>query len=236
MNIAGTYTLQATQAAVWHCLVDPQLLLKTIPGVEYIKKVDTDRYEVAIQVKSAPLKETYRGRITVSEQQFPFSCHIVLDHIEGQSTFQGEGSIHLREHEQSTIIEYEGRLNISKHGTVVAPELVRGAAKLFMQQFFNALADQLRVSAQASLVTGGGAEQAEGMTVTGKSVQLLVRQDNEVSPTSSTVWHTIVRTLKLGGTDSMEQERWETRIRRASMLSGLLVLVWVGTRLPRRRG
>ena len=45
----------------------------------------------------------------------------------------------------------------------------------------------------------------------------------------------IVAVLKPGSADPGEQELWARRVRRIGAISGLLLLVWIGTRLPRRR-
>jgi len=42
----------------------------------------------------------------------------------------------------------------------------------------------------------------------------------------------VVRRLGLGEGDPVEEERWVKRVRRFGVLSILLLLVWVGTRLP----
>src|SRR6266700_3271642 len=53
-------------------------------------------------------------------------------------------------------------------------------------------------------------------------------------PEKSSFLHTIVRQLGLGDNDLLLEQQWVNRLRRIGIVSMLLFLVWVGTRLPRR--
>ena len=54
------------------------------------------------------------------------------------------------------------------------------------------------------------------------------------SPHQPALLHKIVRQLGLGGNDAQLEEQWVIRLRRVGFASMLLLLVWVGTRLPRK--
>ncbi len=47
-------------------------------------------------------------------------------------------------------------------------------------------------------------------------------------------FHRIVRQLRLGSNDPLLEEQWVRRLRRIGIVSVLLLLVWIGTRLPRK--
>ena len=46
--------------------------------------------------------------------------------------------------------------------------------------------------------------------------------------------HTLVHQLGLGDDDPLLEEQWVARLKRIGAFSALLLLVWIGTRLPRR--
>ena len=48
------------------------------------------------------------------------------------------------------------------------------------------------------------------------------------------VLHTLVHQLGLGNGDPVVEEQWVGRVRQFGIVSALLLLVWVGTRLPKR--
>ncbi len=242
MNIEGTYTLQAVAEDVWQCLMDPQVLLHTIPGIERLVQVKNDTYAVSLHVKNAPLIGTYSGTITITEQQYPYHYRLQIEGEGRQSSISGSGTVHLNGHDHYTIIAYTGTLTIGKLGTLLPPPVVKGAAKMLIQQFFTALADQLRasspaqVSASEEIAGAAVVRQPGGNIVILPPVPSIPPAAQVAAPTTGQrVTHTIVRLLGLGGGDPEQQERWANRLRRIGIASVLLLLVWVGTRLPRRR-
>ncbi len=235
MNIEGSYTLQARPEEVWQCFMNQQTLLHIIPGMERLEKRDKDSYEIAVRINYERLKGTYHGRLTVVEQHYPSHYRIVIDGAKDQNNINGAGSIVLKGHNDTTIITYHGTLNLHKHGAFIPPALGKGAAKLFIQQCFTALADHIhKNNARQELRTEGTEEIAVVKQPGGDIVILPTSVRHEHAPAQS-MFGNIVHLLKLGASDPIQAEKWEQRLRRISIISGLLFLIWIGTRLPRRK-
>jgi len=238
MNIEGTYTLQAPPQAVWQCLKDKEVLLRTFPGLVRFEPAGDDAYEIALQVKSLPLSGTYYGLAHVTENLQPHYYHVMITTTgdDTQNMVSGNGGIHIKEHNGNTIITYKGSITLSKRGLHVAPAVVKGAAKLLLQQFFTVLAEQLSLQNSPRLVA---TEELAGATVikqSGGDIVLLPHVTaDEAQEERAPILRTIIRFSGLGGGDPEEEERWIRRIRRIGIISGLLMLVWIGTRLPRRK-
>jgi carbon monoxide dehydrogenase subunit G len=234
MNIEGTYTLQATPENVWHALMDQQVLLRAIPGVEKLTQVSEDTYEVALHIQHSPLRGSYRGQIVISEQQYPYHYRVTVEGEGRQTTINGSGSLHLNGHDQTTVIAYKGSLVPEKPGQL-PPVMVKGTAKLLIQQFFTSLASQLRVYGEEPIVT---AEEVGEATIVRRPAGDIVILPPVATPEvaeKTTLTLALVRLLGLGAGDPAQETRWEKRIRSASIISGLLLLIWIGTRLPGRR-
>src|SRR6266581_2225736 len=112
MNIEGTYTLQASPADVWSCLMDQQKLRKAIPGLEQLEVLGENTYVVTTHISLTPLMGSYHGQITVTEQQFPYQYQIAITGEGRQSTISGTGHIQLSELGENTVIAYKGTLNL----------------------------------------------------------------------------------------------------------------------------
>jgi carbon monoxide dehydrogenase subunit G len=225
MNIEGTYTLQASLEDVWQSLADKEVLLQTIPGLVRLEKLDNDTYAVSVQVKYAPLMGTYTGHVTVIEQRGPYYCHLTITGEERQNTVGGSASIHANERNGNTIINYSGSLAIGKSETLLPARVIAGAAKLFIQQFLNALAAYLR---ERNIIRPRNSELEEEMIL----VSPASMRQNTAFPALTL---RLVRLFGLGKGDPEEEVRWALRMRRGGIAVGLLFLVWVGTRLPRSR-
>jgi uncharacterized protein len=239
MDIEGTYTLQASPEDVWQSLLDRQVLLHTVPGIEQLEQLDKDTYAIAMHVKQAPLIGTYYGHITVVEQHFPYHYRLIIDGEGRQSTLSGNGVVHLSQRDSMTIIAYKGTLNLGKLGTLLPTAIVKGTVKMLIQQFFTSLAEQLRAKVPVHILASEQAEDAAAVKHSGEDILFLspsAPSAEEASPLtqSHTPLQGIVRWFGLGEGNPLQEALWEIRIRRIGIMSGLLLLVWIGTRLPRK--
>lgn len=238
MKIEGAYTVQAPPDHVWDSLMDPQVLQNTIPGVEKLEKLDGNTYEATIQIKHAPLKGTYHGSITITDQQFPRNYCIEIRGEGRQTLFSGNGSVQLNEQNNNTIIAYRGELKQDRRNSLLPPAVLKGAAKLLIQQFFAALALQLGTHASTApieMVTPATDTvfHQPGGTITILAPKLTT--ESEFSAEHTTLLQTLIRWSRLTDDDPQEIARVETRIHRFGLIAVLLFLVWVGTRIPRKR-
>ena len=233
MNIEGTYTLQAAGGEVWKHLMEQESLRTTIPGVESIERVDQDVYDITVAIHYASLKGSYKGRLTFSEQHYPYHYRLSLEREEG--TFNVFGSVNLSTNGNVTIVAYKGTLATSKPSMQLPLLMVKGAVKLFIQQYFLALAEQLRSKQQS---TSGNAVQENEPSGQSNIIELateMAQGYEERNATHPTIYSRIVSLFHLGAGNLEQEAVWEHRLQRISIVSSLLFLVWLGTRLPRRR-
>ncbi len=232
MDIEGTYTIQATPEDVWLSLMDTRLLQETIPGLEHLELLEEPNYTLVMQVKQAPLMGAYRTHVTVTEQLFP-SGHRLAFTAEGrQSTINGTILLTLSAQSGNTVVAYKCTLNSGKQSTLLPTPLVKGNIKHLFQQFFTNFAGRLRASIPSTI---------ESIEVGQDSVLAALQPEADqedfypsIEPNQPALLLTLVHLFKLGEGDPQQEARWVNRLRRVGVISGLLFLVWVGTRLPRR--
>lgn len=231
MDIEGTYTLQAAPEEVWTCLMDMQTLRRTIPGIEQLEGLREHTYAFTMHVKHAPLRGSYTGHAVTAELKYPLSYHMRVDGEGIPGKFHAEWNIALRAHDEHTVVAYQGTLHLARAGALLPAPLVKGTIKVLIQQFFTALADHLRTTSYSHQAT------SEDTGTEFEFTELYNgRNDVSTSPDQPTLLHAIVRQLRLGGNDPLLEEQWVMRLRRIGVVSVLLLLVWVGTRLPRKPG
>ena len=235
MDIEGTYTLQARREDVWRCLMDQQVLRRAIPGVRRLEALDEWRHGVTLEVQQTPLMGAYHGQVTVTEREYPTRYQIAFEGEGRQSTISGYGVIQLSTLGENTIVAYKGTVNLGKLATLIPPPVVKGAAKLLIQQFFMVLADQLRVLRPT---TPEDTLSEDPLVVTnkpGKGVVMRVVPDVAQEPTrGERLLRAVVRRLGLGSGNVEQEQVWMQRARRYTLVAALLFLVWIGTRIPRR--
>ena len=255
MDIEGTYTLQAPVEEVYHSLADEEMLQHAIPGLERLESAGAFAYTFALRVKQAPLRGMYQGKITLLNAP---SSGLAMSHrfsIEGDgqhNPFEGTWDIRLGQQQGNTVVVYSGALNAGKISALLPPALVKGAVKILIQQFFANVAEQLRTTSEpvspisdydASEVQEGYGyieERAGWIEEYGREngdravIPFDEPVENGTDAPGRTLLHRLVRLTGLGQHDPIQEERWVERFKRFGAFSILLLLVWIGTKLPRR--
>ena len=232
MEIEGTYTLQATPEEVWQLLVDQQTLLHTLPEIEKLERVDDYTQILTLHFPYTPLLGTYYGNIRIAESNYPMHSRIIIESVrDTQGTMSGEATVDLESHEDTTILTYKCDISLHKPRVEIQRTVIKGAAKLLIQQFFTALEEQLW---EQQATKKRAEEELIKIMALQRSAAYQDRSSQERTQQRVTFLQRIVHLLRLGDGNSAEEERWTQRIRRTGYASVLLFLVWVGTRIPRR--
>jgi uncharacterized protein len=250
MDIEGTYTLQAPVEEVWRCLMDVQTLQHAMPGLERLEHTGQLTYAFTLRIKQAPLRGVYQGKVMLHSASYPdplTSYHFSIEGDGQHNPFQGIWDIRLSQQQDNTVVAYSGALNPGRMGALLPPSLVKGAVKILIQQFFTNLAEQLRTTTEPLYLVPGfdASEVQEGYSdgqageygrENGRHTLAPFNEPIDVEPSvpARTVMHRLVRLVGLGQHDPVLEEQWVTRLKRFGAFSVLLLLVWVGTRLPRR--
>lgn len=235
MNIEGTYTLQGAGEEVWRHLTGQESLRVTIPGVESIQRVDEGVYDITVAIHYASLKGSYRGRLIFSEQHYPYHYRLNLEKEGG--AFSGSGSVNLSTNGHTTIVAYKGTVVNGKSSIQLPQLMMKGTVKLFIQQYFLALAEHLQSEHGTEHASDRAIEDNE-VNRRSNIIELAtetVQRYEERSAARPTIYSRIVSLFHLGAGDLTQEVEWEQRLKRISIVSSLLFLVWVGTRLPRRK-
>ena len=253
MDIEGTYTLQAPVEEVCQCLTDLQTLRHAMPGLERLEHTGQLAYAFTLRIKQAPLRGVYQGKVMLDSAPYPdplMSYRFSIEEDGQHNPFQGIWDIRLSQQNDNTVVVYSGTLNLGRMSALLPPSLVKGAVKILIQQFFANLAEQLRTTTEplyqdpgfdASDAQEGYSDERDGQTgAYGKENERHAIAsfnepiDIEVSVPAQTIMHRLVRLVGLGNHDAALEEQWVTRLKRLGAFSVLLLLVWIGTRLPRR--
>jgi len=79
MRIAGENTLHAPVSRAWEALLDPAVLVATIPGCERLVATGENSYDMTVTAGVAAIKGTYAGTCVLSDLSEPASLVMKLD-------------------------------------------------------------------------------------------------------------------------------------------------------------
>ncbi len=79
MRIAGENTLHAPVARAWDALLDPAVLVATIPGCERLVATGENSYDMTVTAGVAAIRGTYAGTCVLSDLDEPSSLVMRLD-------------------------------------------------------------------------------------------------------------------------------------------------------------
>ena len=228
MNIEGTYTLHGSPTTLWQCLLDEQVLRATIPGLQHIELSNGTHYHLLIHLQQKPLDSAHHVSIDLSNQQFPTHYTLTIQGDESLNALRSKIDIYLRGNDHTTVVSYHSTFTLN---STQSSMLTKGAIKLFIQQYFQALTDYLRTSHHAQATTG---DAGDIIVIYQHNTQENGSISSSALAASSTLLGRCIRLLHLGNDDLAQQQRLEQRIRRFGIITALLFLVWVGTRIPQR--
>ena len=136
MDIAGSYTFNASRDRVWQLMMDPKAIASCIPGCEELVPDGEDRYHAKITIGMAAITGTYEGTVVISDRIDQQSYKLSVEG-QGRAGFvQGGAAITLREDSGATIVDVTG--TVETGGTIarLGQRLIGSAAKMMQDRFF----------------------------------------------------------------------------------------------------
>jgi carbon monoxide dehydrogenase subunit G len=147
MEISGSYTLYAPRTQVWAALLDPDHLREAIPGCERLEWIAGDTYALRVVLGLAALSGTYEGTLRLMERREPERFRIAIQSTGAGGLPHGYGGLMLEERgPNTTIVTYAGEALLGSKAANAANAglfVIRGAARVLINQFFSRLAGTL---------------------------------------------------------------------------------------------
>lgn len=237
MNIEGTYTFQAPIEQVWKTLLDPEVLARSLPGIEDMKTSGPDSYEATMHVGVAAVQGTYSGKVAILDKEEPSHYRLQAEGNGTRGFVKAEGTVDLAQQNGNTIATYKGAAQLGGAIAGVGMRVLPGVAKMMINQFFGTIAEELRAQQQpaaavkappaAARATAAAtrAPRAPAAAVPAASGQPLATPSVMARPAMQIPDQLIqvVRALKLSDGSQEDEQRWAQRL----MFGGLGLLLGI---------
>lgn len=176
MQLEGRTVINASRDAVWAALNDPEVLARSIEGVEKLEQVGETRFEGVLNAKVGPVKARFSGGIELTEIDAPNRYVIVGEGKGGVAGFaKGSAEVVLEDApEGGTLLRYDARSQVGGKLAQLGTRLVEGAARGYAESFFAAFKSQVEGSeeAQSQAEVQATAAEAPAQSQTASNAQI----------------------------------------------------------------
>jgi uncharacterized protein len=144
MKITGNSTLHASRDRVWEALNDPEVLVRTIPGVQELRTAGQDSYQMTLIAGVASIKGTYQGSVKLTDQHAPDSFILHAAGSGAPGTVDAKVRVTLAQAGDGlTRLEYDADAAVGGMIGGVGQRVLSGVAKKTAGEFFQAVDDVL---------------------------------------------------------------------------------------------
>jgi len=142
LAMSGAVELPATPAQVYAVLLDPDALVKVIPGCHALEQVGPNHYRADVTIGIGLVKARYAAEIRLSDLDPPHGLSLGGKGVSSLGSAEGAGRIRLDALGGGTRLSYDYSAAVSGKVAAVGGRMLEGAAKIVLRQLFEQLGRQ----------------------------------------------------------------------------------------------
>lgn len=140
MKISGSYTLAVPQQRAYELLQDPDVLARCMPGCDRLQRVGPDEYEMKMKMALASMSGLFDGKVRIADQSPPDSFRLIVEGNGKIGFLKGNGLLRLTPQDNTTLVAYEGDVQVGGTIASVGQRLLDTTAKMMIKKFFDQMA------------------------------------------------------------------------------------------------
>jgi carbon monoxide dehydrogenase subunit G len=151
VKVEGEYIFDGPREEVWNLVRDPEVLITALPGAQSLEQVGENEYEGKMNVRVGPVAGLFSGRVVISNEVPPVSYTLTVEGRGAPGFVRGSGDVHLLDQgDGTTLIKYEGEVQIGGRLASVGQRLIDTASKSMTRQGLDALNKALQARVNKS--------------------------------------------------------------------------------------
>jgi uncharacterized protein len=158
MKISGREAIPFPVEQVWGALLDPAVLVRTIPGCERLETTGQDTYAMTVTAGVAAIRGTYDGTCALSDLHEHESLVMRLQGAGAPGTIDATVQVSFRGSGDQTVVEYDADAIVGGMVGGVGQRMLGSVSKRMAGEFFGNVADAISTPG----VPSGGAGPADG--------------------------------------------------------------------------
>ncbi len=168
MRIAGEATVQAPREAVWDALLDPAVLVRTIPGCERLETVGENSYSMTVTVGIAAIRGTYTGACTITDLQPHDTLTLKAEGSGAPGTIAADVDVRFSANEDgTTTLHYDADTVVGGMIGGVGQRMLSSVTRRLAVEFFTAIEQVLMGGPTEAVAAPSSAPTTEGAPASG---------------------------------------------------------------------
>ncbi len=155
MKISGTNSIPFPVAQVWDALLDPAVLVRTIPGCERLETKGENTYAMTVTAGVAAIKGTYDGTCALSDLVEHQSLVMRLQGAGAPGTIDATVQVAFDDADGGTRISYEADAVVGGMVGGVGQRMLSSVSKRMAKEFFDNVAGAIGGPAPVEAAAAG---------------------------------------------------------------------------------
>ncbi|CAM5195498.1 2-furoyl-CoA dehydrogenase large subunit OS=Castellaniella defragrans OX=75697 GN=HNR28_002062 PE=4 SV=1 [Castellaniella denitrificans] len=144
LRMSGTVDLVGTPEQIYAVLLDPDALVRVVPGCHELQKVAENHYRADVTFGIGLIKARYAAQIHLTDLMPPDALSLGGSGISPLGSVSGDGRVRLEAVDAGTTrLHYDYGVSVSGKVAAVGSRMLEGAAKLVLRQLFEQLGRQV---------------------------------------------------------------------------------------------
>jgi carbon monoxide dehydrogenase subunit G len=163
MKITGDATVAAPVDQVWAALLDPAVLVRTIPGCERLETTGPDAYAIVVSAGVAAIRGVYSGSCALSDLQELESLRLTVQGAGASGTIAADVALRFRDHGDGTTgLTYDADTVVGGMLGGVGQRMLGSVSRRMAGEFFGNVQDVLTGAAPATTVAAAAGAASAG--------------------------------------------------------------------------
>ncbi|MDX1616791.1 MAG: carbon monoxide dehydrogenase subunit G, partial [Candidatus Promineifilaceae bacterium] len=179
MKLQGSYTIAAPRESVWEAIMDPEVLVKALPGAQDLEQIDENVYKAQMKIRVGPVQGLFNGKVSLDDVRHLEGYHLAVDGRGAPGFVKGEGDLTLRDEGEATVLDYSGDVQVGGRLASVGQRLMESSAQAMIRQSLESLETQVqaRAAGEPTAATSSPSELAFAAGVTRKMLEEMVPEE-----------------------------------------------------------
>ena len=138
MEMSDSRVIAAPRETVYAALLSPEVLERCVPGAQDVSGSPEEGFEATVVQKVGPVKATFKGAVTISDQVPGESLTIAGEGKGGAAGFaKGGAKVRLSDEGEGTRLDYDVEAKVGGKLAQLGSRIIDGFAKKMADQFFD---------------------------------------------------------------------------------------------------